>query len=166
MSLTPVITSSDEAVPQAAASPPRLLHRRRKPKKNNYEPIPVRWKVVLDLHLSGLTQEQIEEQTGYCLASIRRILNDPRVQELRQQMFRYYDLEFEALYKNVVNTVRENLQCDDPKVRNDAAKIWLKAHGKYQPTEQRTVETNISAEKVVFQILNQAKQERRALQNG
>lgn len=84
----------------------------------------------------------------------------------KQQIMKHYDSEFEALYSRVINVVRENLEhTDDPKVRNDAAKIWLKAHGKFQADTVREGDTNISAERVVFQILNQAKEERKQL-NG
>lgn len=138
----------------------------RKVRQKDVTPISSRWRYVLELHLAGRSPAEIQEITGYSPAMMYLILADPRMVAEKQQIMRYYDSEFEALYARVINVVRENLECpDDPKVRNDAAKIWLKSHGKFQADKEQSNDTNISAEKIVFQILNQAKEERKAI-NG
>jgi len=122
----------------------------------------VRYRYVVDLYLSGLPREEIEELTGYTPSTISSIVNSPQAQMHRQQIMKHYDSDFQALYSKVISTVRENLSPEaPPAVRNEAAKIWLRAHGKLEqePTGQGQG-VNFSAEKIVVQILQQAQQER------
>lgn len=128
--------------------------KRRGMKVLEHRPVSPRWKYVLELSLAGASPARIQELTGYSPSMMYRILADPRIVAVKQQMMRYYDDEFERLYPKVIQAVRENLDHDDPKVRNDAAKTWLKAHGKFTP-DQSSNQVNVTAEEVVFQILNQ-----------
>jgi len=146
------------------SSTPVRYGRRRK-KQIDVTPIPYRWRYVLELHLAGRRPAEIQEITGYSQPMMYRILSDPRMIAEKQQIMKYYNSEFEALYSKVINVVRDNLECADPKVQNDAAKIWLKSHGRFQADREQSNDTNISAEKIVFQILNQAKEDRQAI-NG
>lgn len=121
----------------------------------------VRHRYVIDLYLSGLPREEIEELTGYTTNTISTIVNSPQAQMHRQQIMKHYDSDFQALYSKVISTVRENLSPDaPPAVRNEAAKIWLKAHGKLEQEPTQGNGVNFSAEKIVVQILQQAQQER------
>lgn len=144
-------------------STPAKYYRKR---KSNTMPTTIRWRYVLELHMSGKTAAEIQEITGYSQPMTYRILSDPRMVAMKQEIMKHYDMEFEALYGKVIKAVRDNLSEEaDPKVKNDAAKIWLKSHGKFQADTIREGDTNLSAEKIVFQILNQAKEERKQL-NG
>lgn len=156
-------TPTTQKTASLMAGPPVRYRYGRKRKKNDIVGITPRWRYVLELHLAGKRIEEIQELTGYAPPTIYKILSDPRMIAERQQIMKYYDLDFEALYKQVIETIRVNLNEEDPKVRNDAAKIWLKAHGKFQADAVREGDTNISAEKIVFQILNQAREERKQL---
>ena len=127
--------------------------------------VSLRWRRVLDLHFAGKTREEIMDITGYSYIRISQILNEPRMVELRQQVMKYYDQDFEALYPRVVQSIREGLVDPEPGVQTDARRDWLKAHGKFQPAvKEGGGNVNMSAEKIIFQILNQAKAERRELQ--
>lgn len=121
--------------------------------------VSLRWRHALDLHLSGMPVYEIAEQLDCGPATVYKILNDPRINELRQQIMKYYDQDFEALYSRVIDTVRSNLSSEDEKVKEGAAKLWLKAHGKFQTKDEGTT-NNFTAEQIIFQILNQAKEER------
>ena len=130
--------------------------------KDKIVDLSVRYRYVVDLYLSGLPREEIEELTGYTSSTISSIVNSPQAQMHRQQIMKHYDSDFQALYSKVISTVRENLSPEaPPAVRNEAAKIWLRAHGKLEqePTGQGNG-VNFSAEKIVVQILQQAQQER------
>lgn len=132
-----------------------LKHRRPK-KKGDSAKIPLRWKYITDLYLSGVTPEAISKMVGLGKQTIYAILRDQRVIHYKQQIMQAYDMEFESLYGQVVDSVRTSLVDPDPRVKLDAAKIWLKAHGRIQPNEiHKEGDTNLSAEKIVFQILNQ-----------
>jgi hypothetical protein len=67
----------------------------------------------------------------------------------------YYDQEFEALFPDVIQAVREGLVSDDMSHRLDAAKTWLKAHGKFSGDAKQVQQINLTAEDIVFNILNQ-----------
>ena len=126
--------------------------------------VSLKWRRVLDLHFAGKTREEIMELTGYSYIRISQILNDDRIVELRQQIMKYYDQDFEALYPRVVNSIREGLVSPEAGVQTDARRDWLKAHGKFQPlVKEGGGNINVSAEKIIFQILNQAKAERTEL---
>lgn len=140
------------------------FHRRKK--KNDVVPIPSRWRYVLELHLSGRSVSEIEEITGYASPTIYKIISDPKMVAEKQQIMRYYDSEFESLYHKVIDSVRNGLDSEEVPDQLNASKIWLKAHGKMQPDVVKSSETNLSAEKIVFQILNQARDDRKELSSN
>lgn len=126
--------------------------------------VSLKWRRVLDLHFAGKTREEIMELTGYSYTRISQILNEPRIVELRQQVMKFYDQDFEALYPRVVDSIRKGLVSEEAGVQTDARRDWLKAHGKFTPEVKVGSSVNVSAEKIIFQILNQAKQERSDLE--
>lgn len=136
---------------------PDTYQGRRHLKRTDYTPIPLRWHAVLALHLSGKTVKEIEEETGYKESTIYSILADKRVVEIRQQLLDKTQEEFEALYPLVVDSIRRDLRSGQPDRENRARDQWLRANGKYSSSEApkggNTI--NLTAEDVVFQILNQ-----------
>jgi len=143
---------------------------RRALKRSETRPVLPRHRFVLELHLAGHAVQRslpgkpsICELTGYSPAMVYRILASEEIQALKQQVMRAYDQEFEALYPEVVQAIREGLaDGNDMQTRLAASKLWLKAHGKLQPDNQGQV--NVTAEDVVIQILNQASEARQARQ--
>lgn len=125
---------------------PVALKRRR----NAYTVIPLRWRVVLDYHLAGHKATEIALLTGFSLNSVYRILNHKDTQLIRQQLLDATNQEFEALAQKVVDSVRDDLNSEDPTRRSDGRKDWLKMYGKPQEKEGN----KFSAEQMVFQILN------------
>lgn len=138
------------------SSVPSTFQQRRRLKRNDYEPIPSKYMAVLAHHLSGKTVRMICDLTGYKSPTIYKILSDERVVQIRQQLMKVTESEFEALYANVVQVIRSGLTDADMDIALRSADMWLKAHGKYKSTQ--TVQ-NITAEDVVIQILNQARGE-------
>ena len=143
--------------------------------KRDVKGIPARWRFVLELHLAGhqvtrdtVTQKvdeegiltnvvqkhSIQELTGYAPSTIYKILSSAEVEEMKQQVMKYYDSEFETLYPEVVDAVRRGLKSGDKYL--DAAKLYLKAFGKGGKSKDGSGTTlNLTAEDVVFNILNQ-----------
>lgn len=112
----------------------------------------LRWRQVVQLHLAGHKAEEIAEITNYSQGAVYRILARPEAVELMQKTMDYYDLEFRSLYPEVISAVRRGLT--DPEKYLDAAKTWLKSHGRMNtPATQGQI--NVTAEDVVFNILNQ-----------
>lgn len=138
---------------------PDKFNGRRHLKCSDYTPIPLRWHKVLSLHLAGKRVKEIEEETGYKESTIYSILADKRVVDMRQQLLDKTQQEFEALYPLVVDSIRKDLQSNQPDRENRARDQWLRANGKYASSEKNgsgpTI--NLTAEDVVFQILNQNK---------
>ena len=130
----------------------RYLQRRHL-KRNDFEPIPSKYMAVLSHHLAGRTVVQISELTGYKTPSIYKILSDKRVTQIRQQLLNHTQQEFEALYPKVVEVLRISLDSSDSSVKLKATDQWLHASGKYKG--ESTTQVNITAEDVVFNILNQ-----------
>lgn len=120
---------------------------------NQYEPIPLAWRRVVELHLQGLSNAQIAALTDYTVNSVYRILHHKDVIQVRQQLLDGVQQEFEALFSKTVNVIRNGLDDADPNVNLSAADKWLKANGKYKG-DKGTVINNITAEDVVMQILN------------
>jgi len=114
---------------------------------------------VLALHLAGKTvgdvgvEGSICHATGYKPSTVYKILSDPRVCQVRQQLLEHTQREFEALYPLVVDSIRKDLLSAQPDRENRARDQWLHASGKYQ-AEKTSQNINVTAEDVVFQILN------------
>lgn len=107
---------------------------------------------VLALHLSGSTTKEISAITSLTPVSIYRILKSEDIVALRQQILAGIGDEFEVLFADVVNTIRELLNSSKESIRLEACEKWLKAHNKYGQSKN-TIQ--VTAEDVVFQILNQ-----------
>jgi hypothetical protein len=73
---------------------------------------------------------------------------------VRQQLLEHTQTEFEALYPKVVDSLRKDLLSEQPDRENRARDQWLRAAGKYSQ-DHTTPQINVTAEDVVFQILNQ-----------
>lgn len=128
-------------------------------KRSEVNPVLPRWQFVISLHLSGKSAQEISELSGYSTTTIYSILSHPDSIQLRQQIMNGTSQEFEALFEKVVEVIKTSLKSDDERIRLEAAEKWLKAHGKYQPT-QTAPQMQITAEDIVINILNQSKQER------
>lgn len=132
----------------------------RKMKKSDHRTIPHRWFEVLALHLAGKKPKEIQEATGYSSAMIYRILDHEDTIAARQQMLRYYDQEFEALFPMVIDAIRKGLQSGDKYL--EAAEKWGKMMGKgaAKIVGGKGGDTyNFSAENVALILLKQAQGE-------
>jgi len=122
---------------------------------NANSPVPLRWMNVLHLHLRGKKDKEIAEEMGYTPNSIYRILHHPNIQYVRQQLLAATNQEFEALLSKVTDTLREEMDNADSKIRLDAIGQWAKLYGKVTGKDDGQKQTfNVTAEDVVFQILN------------
>lgn len=121
-----------------------------KVRANAYKAIPLRWRNILYLHLSGKSAKEIAFRTGYSLNSIYRILSLDEIEILRGKMLQHTQKEFDALYEEVTEAIRNGLKDPDPKVQAIFTGQWLKARGKVK----EDVNTNVTAENVVMNILN------------
>lgn len=115
----------------------------------------LKWRHVLELHLAGRTVHEISEATGYKPYTIYGILRKDEIIALRQQLMAHVSDEFEALYPKVVKSIRDGLDSPSQDIQKEARRDWLKAHGKFRDVETKQGDTNYSAEKIIFQILNQ-----------
>lgn len=129
--------------------------------QSSYTPVPTRNEsrishrdfFVLSLHLSGSTAEEIAELAGYSSsAQVYHILRKKEVILVRQQLLEGLELEFEVLQKEIFDTVKAALRCEDMKVRLDGVQIWMRYFGKFLPKENK--EKELTAEDVVRQLLN------------
>lgn len=143
------------------SSTPDHYQARRHLKLTDRNPIPLRYSKVLALHLAGkpvIGEGGICEETGYAPATVYRILSDDRVVQIRQQLLAHTQTEFEALYPAVVASLRKDILSGQPDRENRARDQWLRAAGKYSQ-DNKPSQINVTAEDVVFQILNQAPSE-------
>lgn len=130
---------------------PDRYQSRRTLKQSDVNPIDPKYFYMVSLHMSGTPVSEISEITGTSIPRIYAILKDERCVQIRQQILKNTQEEFENLFERVVLAVKEGLDHNDIGTKLDASKIWLKAHGKYTKEEGSI---NITAEDVVFNILN------------
>lgn len=121
--------------------------------KKDHMPVPLRWQTVLAYHLAGKKASEITQLTGYSSAMIYRILSNKDVQSMRQQMLASTQQEFEAMFSQIVDTIKDALSNDDMQVRLTATNQWLKANGKFAPSKVDQG-VHITAEDVVLNLLN------------
>jgi len=122
-------------------------------KKNDHTPIPLRWYCVLSLHLSGKSPKEVMQETGYSTAMYYRILNDPAVQSVRQQLLDSTQQEFEALFNQVVENIRNQLKSTDEQIQIAAQNQFFKATGKFAPKVSEKGD-GLTVEDVVAKLLN------------
>lgn len=129
---------------------------RRHLKRSETRPVLPRHRFVLELHLAGHKVKEIQDLSGYSESTIYDILQSKDVNSLRQQIMSYYDQEFESLFPDVIQAVKDGLGSQVISERLSAATTWLKAHGKLSGEKiQQNVQVNLTAEDIVFNILNQ-----------
>lgn len=110
---------------------------------------------ILAMHLAGYKQKDIAEQLGLGIVTVSRVLNSDRVLRLRQQILQTYELEFELQMPGVLELLRTKMDSEDEAVQLRAIDMYLKMFGKYKPKDQSAT-LNLTAEDVVFNILNQS----------
>lgn len=115
-------------------------------------PISQRWMYVLSLHLTGRPIDEIAKETGYAVGTIRQILSNQKVNEIRQMLLEDTQKEFEALFGPITNKIREMLDSKDQCV--DAINLWIKMHGRNGAAKPQAPVNNFTAEDIVFNILN------------
>lgn len=108
-----------------------------------------RQKIVVMLHLEGLSAKDIADETGFSPSYISTILRSEAAQNILKDYFSFADMEFKALYKLSIEAVRDALRSDDIDIRLKAADKFLKAHGKYN----QTATDSASAEDVIRRIV-------------
>lgn len=140
---------SNEALTLAPTSQPRYESRSNKLAKL---PISQRWMAVLSYHLAGLSIDQIAEKTGYAPGTVRVILNNPKVNEMRQLLLEETQKDFEALFDKITGKIREMLDSKDQVV--DAINLWIRMHGRAGAQKSAGPSIAVTAEDVVFNILN------------
>ena len=140
--------------PQSILTPIRQEGFNAKKRKNSERTLTPRYWYVLSLHLAGAKAEEISKLTGYSKLRISYILNSEAVIGVRQQLMKDLDKEFEAQYRKVIAAIDDSLSIEQPNtVKLQAAKLWGDYHKKFQKVEGNT-QINITAEDIVFQIMN------------
>lgn len=134
-------------------------------KKRSRVTVAPRHRYVLELHLagyklydkemsSGSIKPGITTLTGYKASTIYNILNSEGIAQLRQQIVKNLDSEFEAQYGRVVDAIGSCLEEGKPdEVKLKAAKLWGDYFKRFQKVEVNQT-LNVTAEDVVFQIMN------------
>jgi predicted transcriptional regulator len=108
-------------------------------------------------HLAGKTAEEIAELTGYHPLTVYGILRKDEVINLRQEMLSGVQMEFEALYAKAVEVLKRKLESSEEAIQMQAVNTFFREKGRLEGGNQQ--QFNITAEDVVIQILNQAKEE-------
>jgi predicted transcriptional regulator len=115
-------------------------------------PVNQRWMTVLSYHLAGKTAAQIAKLMGYSPQTVRVILANKRVNEMRQLLLQSTQEEFEALFATVTDKIRQMLGNKDTVA--EGIRLWTRLAGRREKVEGATINNNITAEDVVFQMLN------------
>lgn len=102
----------------------------------------------------------ISEMTGYSATSILAIIRREDVQALKQQLLESYEIEFELLLPQVVDSIRRDLLSGDSARERSARTTWLRYMKKPKGQMDAGLGSGpaigkVSAEQVVFNILQQ-----------
>lgn len=123
-------------------------------KSNKLAKLPVsqEWMVVLSYHLAGKSNRWIAEKMNLNTMTVSRILNNPKINEVRQTLLAETQKEFESLFTKVTDKIRTMLDNEDTAA--DGIKLWTKLHGPIISKADNEAALNLSAEDIVVQILN------------
>jgi len=130
-----------------------------RPKGSDHK-VSLRWRMVIELRLAGHMpakvlpgKDSIQNITGYGPQTICNILRTDEAVEVKQQLMKEYEVEFESLYAEVIEAVRLSLQSKSLADKREGAKIYLKEFGKGAQVQKGEGGINVTAEDVVFNIL-------------
>jgi len=122
--------------------------------------VSLRWRMVIELRLAGHMptkvlpgRDSIQNITGYSPQTISNILRTDEAKEVKQQLMIEYEIEFESLYADVIEAVRLSLQSTSLSDKREGAKIWIKEFGKGAQVQKGEGGINVTAEDVVFNLL-------------
>lgn len=120
---------------------------------------PVHFKIIA-MYASGLKVGEIAQQVGYTPVRVSQILGDPLARRTMEIMFEDLDRDFQAMYTDVLQVIRDGLQDKDINVRLQAAEKWLKAHGKAGGTSRaEESDKSLTAEDIIAKLLEQHRQQ-------
>ena len=106
---------------------------------------------ILIEHLAGRRGYEIAEKHRVREPTVSRIIHDPLGQAFLKKRYNHVDQEFEALYGQAVNVLRDGLKnTNSMKDRLRAAELHFKKRGDFK--EQNVVKE--TAEDVIQRILN------------
>jgi hypothetical protein len=72
-----------------------------------------------------------------------------------ERRFTDMDMELRSLMPKAVEVLRQGMVSEDPNIQLSAADKWFRSQGFYSPKKEK--ETNLSAEDLVRQLLEQTK---------
>lgn len=116
---------------------------------------PIHFKIIA-MYCSGLKVAEIASQTGYAPPRVSQILADPLAKQAMEIMFADLDRDFQAMYSDVLQVIRDGLNDKDPNVRLQAAEKWLRAHNKMgSKGNELAGDKALTAEDVIAKLLDQ-----------
>lgn len=105
---------------------------------------------ALRLYATGWTLEEVCKHLGYSRRRVEFLIKSEEGQAFLAEFRKRLDQEFANLYSSVVAAIRDCLMHTEPRVRLEAANIWLKAHGKYKTQVDITVTAEDQVEKALY----------------
>lgn len=112
-------------------------------------------KQMIQLHLEGMSNNDIAEGVGMTPSRVSIILNDPLARAWAQSQMQDFELEFQALFPKTVGVIRDALGAETQggapafATRLKAADLYYKASGRYKDAEEK----GETAEDVIQRIL-------------
>jgi hypothetical protein len=107
-------------------------------------------RMALRLLSLGSSRERVASELGISIQTVRAAEKSSLGQEYMQGVEKELDQDFKRLYKKVISTIEEGLDCSDARVALASANIWLKAHGKFV---QRVETRDLTAEDIIQKIV-------------
>jgi len=103
---------------------------------------------ALRLYATGMTRDEVVEAVGIKKGSFEIMVTQPWAQEYLRKVYEELDQEFQYLYKEVIDTIRDGLGHPDHQIKLAAASLWLRTN------KQQKVSLEITAEDVIAKLLN------------
>lgn len=120
-------------------------------KSRTFKRLSMQHRKVLALHLSGVSNLDIDNALGRRTGYTATVLRRDNVKQALERAYEDYDAELRALTPKAIDAFRRNMDCGDPAVEVRAAREVLLANGKYNEAEDR----RLTAEDVIERVMEQ-----------
>lgn len=109
--------------------------------------------MMIELHLQGFKNTEIADTMGCHAVTVGLVLRSQPAQDMLRERVEHVNLDFQAQFRQVVDTFSDALSPDATiDVRLAAADKWLKAHGHYQPKEKKKGPEKLTIEDVISEM--------------
>lgn len=108
-----------------------------------------RHRMIIALHLNGMTAGSIAKVLGVNPQYVSIVLNDPLVQSTLERIYEDLDEELRALFPKAVEALRDGLEDPDNRIKLKASDQFFRTQNKYKDDKR----ADVTAEDVIRRFM-------------